>query len=165
MGAKVKNDGILWFRVDGRLYATSYSGLGLTREHRTGRYALDVAGLRRLHAGRPVGTDLSPAAGAVIEALAARYGWDEQPWPLPWGSTDVPALQTGVGMELDGDGEIVVLPVLGGPDRHECPEMSVALDKVAGIHQPGWMRWLNDRAAAEQAELRAVVEVLRGVLG
>lgn len=171
MGAKVKNDGILWFRGAGRLYATGYTGLGLTGDHRTGRQAIDVAGLRRLHAGRSVGVDicLHPPARAVLKALAQRYGWDEQPWPTGWGCADTPALQTGIGMEIDADGEIVVLPVVGGPDVHDCPEQTRPLDALLddGLDLPGvmgpWSLWLS-RHSPERDELRAVVEAMRGAL-
>lgn len=169
MGAKVKNGGVLAFRVRKRLLFTGFAGLGITGEHRTGRWALCLDGLRRLWAQQPMpeGYRWGDAEHAVLNALAARYGWDEQPYPTGWCTVIVPGEQVGIGIEVDADGALVCLPVLGGPGRHECPETTRPLDEVLveGLEGPGvtgpWALWLSQHHP-DQGEIGAVVEGLRG---
>lgn len=169
MGKNVKNGGMLVFHMGGRLMFTGFSGHGARGEHGTGRYALDLDGVRRVATGHGIGMEPGHRDGLsmapVLEAMAARYGWDEQPTPMAWSVALVPAEQTGIGIEVDGD-RLVCLPVIGGPGRHECPDAVLGL---AGVLQSPpfnttWPSWLQDRTAAEREELRAVVEGLRATL-
>lgn len=172
---KVKDAGILVLRVNGAIVATGFRGSESKKEHHTGRYALDLDGLRRLWAQQPMpdGHRLHAEADAVLGAIAARYGWDEKPYPTGWRTEMVPPEQVALGVELV-DGALVCLPVCGGLGKHECPEVFATHERVihpsADIYSGGrwwpaeWSSWLQERTAAEQAELRAVVDALRGVL-
>lgn len=168
MGAKVKNGGVLAFRIRERLVFTGFAGLGITNEHRTGTVAVDLDGLRRIQAWQPsagVGghLHLHEEQRAALDALAARYGWDEQPYPTGWYTEMVPGEQLGIGIEVDADGELVCLPVLGGPGRHECPDAARPLDEVIAEGLGPWALWLSQHEAARE-ELCAVVEGLRELL-
>lgn len=165
MGKNVKNDQWLAFRLGGALYFTGCVGHGAHGEHRTGRLAVDVAGLRVGAAGRLPGLGERIGAGAaqvrVLEALAERYGWEKQPTPVAFGVAFVPEEQTGIGIELDSD-QLVCLPVIGGAGRHECPEHFRDLRSLGkGLDDSDWYDFLSQRTATEQQELRAVVEALR----
>ena len=172
MGLKVKNDGVLVFRGGGTLYATSFSGLGSAGKHGTGRQSVDAHGLQRLATcGTMAGivdVGIVPPVRAVLDALEARYGWSEKPYPDGWHTVLTPASQIGIGIEVDEEGDLYCLPVIGGPGRHECPGFMLSLDHVLHEKSAGgidnWHGWLQERTAAEVGELRAVVEGLRGVL-
>lgn len=167
MGSTVENNGVLAFRFGGKLYATGFSGLGKAGKHGTGRQAVDVCGLRRLATAGAmtmvVDVGVSPEARAVLTALAARYGWGKKD-AAPWTRTETPPEQIGIGIELGEDGALVCLPVIGGPGRHECPDMRTPLDHVlvGGLQAPFGV-FMRGRTAAEREELRAVVEGLRAL--
>jgi len=174
MGKNVKNGGMLVFHMGGRLMFTGFSGHGARGEHGTGRYALDLDGVRRVATGHGIGMEPGHRDGLsmvpVVEAMAARYGWDEQPTPVAWSVALVPAEQTGIGIEVGTDGGLVCLPVIGGPGRHECPATTARLDAylaevLPGVYARQWRDWLDGRTATEREELRAVVEGLRVALG
>lgn len=174
MGSTVQDNQWLALRIGGGLYFTGCVGHGTRGEHRTGRLAVDAAGLRLLSAGglpelrQDIG--VGAAQAHVLDALATHYGWTEQPAPVAWGMACVPGEQTGIGIELDGD-RLVCLPIVGAPGRHECPKAARTLHHLTaeGLDLPGvtgpWALWLSKRTAAEREELRAVVAGLRGALG
>lgn len=172
MGADVDDRQWLALRIGGGLYFTGCVGHGTRGEHRTGRYAVDVAGLRLLGAGGlpELRQDIGVGAAQVhvLDALAARYGWAEQPTPVAWGMAFVPGRQIGIGIEVH-DGALVCLPVIGGPGRHECPGEPQPFGEVLAfglfVAVPvAWDRWFGERTATERDELRAAVVELRGAL-
>lgn len=167
MGKDVKNAGILAFRVHGEIVFTGFVGHGVRSEHRTGRYAVDLDGLRWLlwGSGFPdldLGLDEDARIVEALEALQPRIQCTGQTWG---GVCVVPPEQVGIGIEL-ASAELVCLPVCGGPGRHECPEHARDLGNTikAGLHDSDWYDWLSRRTATEREELGAVVDGLRAIL-
>lgn len=162
--------------IGSRPVAVPFAGHGVLREHRSGRWGVDVDGLRLLAAQVPDpglvawGTgDLAGPALRVVDALSIRFGWVYAHRPDGYWSGFVPSRQAALAVELDEAGALVCLPVVGEDGvSHDCPPHPRALIPVlkhGPRNDPAWETWLDRQAKADRSLIVDAVGLLGRALG